>query len=185
MEVGSRSRWYGSVAALVLGVVALVGVVSWRVAVALPAPWVTPSVDVGSQAQRPSSAPTQAWTATIPAGWTVPADTYGSEVALVDANNNRISGDSFSQDAPRACAYLVDQQLSSQKATRTDLPGTMVDGRPAISVRLESTREVHLFRCFPTADNVGSWYLRIRYQVQDRAAAEQAFAAFADSFRLR
>ena len=168
-------------AVVVAVVVLLVGTVSWRVAVALPAPWVTPSVVApGSPTGRADP-----WTATVPDGWSVPADTYGQAVALVDRNGNRISGDEFSQPPERACAYLVDQQLGYQKFTRTDIPGATVDGRPAVSVRLEASNEGHLFRCFAGTGSRDSWYLKVRYRTQDKDSAEKAFAAFADSFRLR
>lgn len=183
MEVTSPLRWGLGVAAVAASVSLLVGIVSWRVAVALPAPWVTPSVVAVPQGSE--SGPTEPWTASVPAGWSVPKDTYGQSVSLTDANGNRISGDQFSQSAERACAYLVDQQLGYQKFTRTDIAGVTVDGRPAISVRLVASNEGQLFRCFPGNGNADSWYLKVRYRPQDQDSAEKAFAAFADSFRLK
>ena len=184
MEVGAR--WWVSVAAVAVGVALVVGVLSWRVASALPASWTSLAPISAAPSSAIPSGQSEYYTAKIPAGWTVPANTYGQVVAFEDANKNRVSGDPFNrQTADRACAYLVDQQLSFQKYTRTDISGAKVGDLPAVAVRLEAGNENHLFRCFTDKTGQGSFYLQLRYAPKDKQTAEKEFGEFADSFRLR
>jgi hypothetical protein len=168
-------------------VVVLVGLLSWRVAVALPAPWATPSaVTRTSGAAVPAgSISGDGWMAVPPAGWSIPRDTYGSAIALTDAKRNRISGDAFGRSAQQACTYLVDQALSWQKYARTDLPSATVDGRTALAIKLAAENEIIQFRCFMGPNPNEAWYLQVTYQSADAAAVEKAFEAFVGSFRFR
>ncbi len=181
MEVVGRTRLVAGLAALVVAVALLVGVLAWRIVVALPAPWVSPSA-VAPTSLAPTGPGGADWSGTVPTGWTVPKDTYGSRVALVDANKNRISGDTFRQTPERTCAYLVDQAMSWQKYTRTDLTDRRVGTRTVLAVRLAASNENQEIRCFAAPAAGESWYLMVTYRPQDAAAVEAAFDQFARSF---